>query len=51
MVDVVVKLKMAVKDYSKVLDVRGGGQSAVVEGEAEVLGCSGVGCGTNDDDV
>ena len=51
MVNVAVELELAVKDDSMVPDVRGGGQSGVVEREAEVLGGSGVGCGTDDDDV
>ena len=50
-VDVVVKLKLAVKNDSKVADVWGGRQSAVVKSEAEVVGGVVVGCGADDDNV
>ena len=36
-VDVVFEGEVAVEDDSKVADVRGGGQSGVVDGEAEVV--------------
>ena len=40
-----------IENDAKIPDVWGGGQSAVVEVEAEVSGGSGEGCGTNDDDI
>ena len=51
LVDVSVKREFGVEDDSQVPDVRGGGQSGVVESEGEVLGGSGEGCGANDDYV